>query len=190
MQFPFPERVGVKITGYQVDGRTKIPIISVLAMTIFCVLLALISIGSDVAFNDAVSLTLAALYASYFIACALLLWRRATGSILSPDEVDQVDAEGYNLPGSAGKLTWGPWRVRGLPGVLINAFACIYLLIVWIFVFWPPTKHVDPASMNYSSLVMGAVAIFSAVYYVFWGRRTYHGPVVDTVSEKSGTRRS
>ena len=174
----------MKITGCQVDGRTKIPIISVLTTTIFCVLLALISIGSDVAFNDAVSLTLAALYASYFIACALLLWRRATGSILSPDEVDQVDAELYNLPGSAGKLIWGPWRVRGLLGVLINTFACIYLLIVWIFVFWPPTKKVTPESMNYSSLVMGAVAIFSAVYYVFWGRRTYHGPVVDTVNEK------
>lgn len=166
------------------DGRTQIPIISVLTTTIFCVFLALISIGSEVAFNDAVSLTLAALYASYFIACALLLWRRAIGSIMSSDEVDQVDAEKYNLPGSAGKLTWGPWRVRGLPGVLINTFACIYLLIVWIFVFWPPTNDVTPASMNYSSLVMGAVAIFSAFYYVFWGRRTYHGPVVDTVNEK------
>ena len=79
-----------------------------LRATIFCVLLALISIGSDVAFNNAVSLTLAALYASYFIACAFLLWRRTTGSIMLPEEVDQIDAEGYNLPGSAGKLIWGP----------------------------------------------------------------------------------
>ena len=38
--------------------------------------------------------------------------------------------------------------------------------------------------MNYSSLVMGAVALVSAVYYVFWGRRTFHGPVVDVGSEK------
>lgn len=173
----------------KVDGRTKIPIISIFTTTIFCVLLALISIGSDVAFNDVVSLTLAALYASYFIACALLLWRRTTGSIMLPDEVDQIDAEGCNLPGSAGKLIWGPWRVRGLLGILINTFACIYLLIIWTFVFWPPTKEVTPVSMNYSSLVMGAVAIFSAVYYVFWGRRTYHGPIVDTVPEKYGRRR-
>ncbi|KAL9072687.1 MAG: hypothetical protein Q9161_003396 [Pseudevernia consocians] len=173
----------------KVDGRTKIPITSVLTTTILCVLLALISIGSKVAFNDVVSLTLAALYASYFIACALLLWRRTTGSIKSPDEVDPTDADGYNLPGSAGKLIWGPWRVHGLLGVLINSFACIYLLIVWVFVFWPPTKQVTPASMNYTSLVMGAVAIFSAVYYAFWGRRTYHGPIVDTVPEKEGERR-
>ena len=179
----FPE---LKMIVCQVDGRTKIPINSVLTTTILCVLVALISIGSTVAFNDVVSLTLAALYASYFIACALLLWRRVTGSIKSSDEVDAIDADGYNLPGSAGKLIWGPWRVHGLLGILINAFACIYLLIIWVFVFWPPTKQVTPASMNYTSLVMGAVAIFSAVYYAFWGRRTCHGPVVDTVRETAG----
>ena len=173
-----------RLTPCQVNEKTKIPVTSVLTTTIFCILLALISIGSKVAFNDVVSLTLAALYASYFIACALLLWRRTTGSIKSPDEIDAIDSEGYNLPGSAGKLIWGPWKVQGISGVLINTFACVYLLIVWIFVFWPPTKQVTPASMNYTSLVMGAVAIFSAIYYVFWGRRTYHGPVVDTIPEK------
>lgn len=114
----------------KINGKTKIPVTSVLTTAIFCILLALISIGSKVAFNDVVSLTLAALYASYFIACALLLWRRTTGSIKSPDEVDAMDSEGYNLPGSAGKLIWGPWKVQGILGVLINTFACIYLLII------------------------------------------------------------
>ena len=125
------------------------------------------------------------LYASYFIACALLLWRRTTGSIMLPDEVVQIDSKEYNLTGSAGKLICGRWRVKGLLGGLINAFACVYLLIIWIFVFWLPTKEVAPSSMSYSSLVMGAVAIFSTVYYVFWGRRTYHGAVVDKVLQSS-----
>jgi len=65
--------------------------------------------------------------------------------------------------------------------VVINVLACVYLLTVEIFVFWPPTEHVDVATMNYSSLVMGAVAIVSGVYYVFWGQRTYHGPIIDTI---------
>ena len=86
-----------------------------------------------------------------------------------------------NLPGSGGKLIWGPWRVRGIAGILINILACAYLLLILVFVFWPPTKEVTPATMNYSVLVMGIVAMFSAVYYVFWGRRTYHGPVVEAV---------
>ena len=33
--------------------------------------------------------------------------------------------------------------------------------------------------MNYSSLMCGAVAIFSIVYYIGWGKRTYTGPVVE-----------
>ena len=33
--------------------------------------------------------------------------------------------------------------------------------------------------MNYSSLMCGAVAIFSLVYYFVRGKKTYKGPVVE-----------
>ena len=151
-----------------------------LTTTIFSVLLGLISIGSSVAFNAVVSLPLASLYASYLLACSLLLWRRTTGCIRATASNDQLDDKLTNLPGSGGQLVWGPWRVKGFPGVLINVVACAYLLLIEIFVFWPPSKDVTAKTMNYSSLVLGAVAVLSAVYYLFWGRRTYHGPVVET----------
>ena len=35
--------------------------------------------------------------------------------------------------------------------------------------------------MNYSSLVMGFVAIMSGLYYVMRAHKTYSGPVVDLV---------
>lgn len=157
---------------------------AILTTTVLSVLVGLISIGSPVAFNDVVSLTLVGLYASYFVACALLLWRRITGSIKTPDQVssrDQSHLSNSNLPGSAGKLTWGPWRVPGFLGTLINAFGCVYLLIVGTFAFFPPTKEVNGATMNYSSLVMGSVTIFSAAYYVFWAHG-YDGPIIETRS--------
>ena len=147
--------------------------------TIFSILVGLISIGSSVAFNAVVSLPLASLYASYLLACSLLLWRRTTGSIRTTAPNDRLNEKITNLPGSAGRLVWGPWRIKGFLGVLINVIACAYLLLIEIFVFWPPTKDVTAKTMNYSSLVLGSVAILSAVYYVFWGRRTYHGPVVE-----------
>lgn len=84
-----------------------------------------------------------------------------------------------NLPGSAGHLVWGPWRVPGTAGILINVVACVYLLIILIFTYWPVAVPVSPATMNYSSLVMGSVGILSAIYYIFWAHRTYNGPVVD-----------
>ena len=103
-----------------------------------------------------------------------------TGSIKTIAESDQQHDDKVNLPGSAGNMIWGPWRVPGLLGIIINIFACVYLLIIEIFVFWPPTEHVDAATMNFSCLVFGAVAILSGIYYLFWGRKTYHGPIIET----------
>lgn len=42
-------------------------------------LLSLIALGSYVAFSNVVNLSIGGLYASYFIVCSLLLWRRLQG---------------------------------------------------------------------------------------------------------------
>ena len=169
----------------KVEGRSSLPIMAVFVTTLMSVLLGLISIGSAVAFNDVVSIALGGQYASYFITTALLLWRRVTGSIKTPLEMaaSNISHDDYNLPGSAGRLVWGPWRIPGTLGTAINAFACVYLAVVWFFVFWPPTAEVDGASMNYASLLLGFVAIVSAIYYAFWARKTYTGPIVDKIDD-------
>ena len=89
------------------------------------------------AFNDVISLTLASLYSSYFVACALLLWRRCSGSIKTVTEILAYDSQQLNpnLPGSAGNLVWGPWRMPKVVSILINIVACIYLLIILIFTY-------------------------------------------------------
>ena len=135
------------------------------------------------AFNDVISLTVSGLYASYFVACIFLLWRRCQGSIKDASELAPSDSRlrNTNLPGSAGNLVWGPWRVPEPFGTAVNAFACIYLLIVFFFTFWPPATPVEPDTMNYSSLVMGFVAIISGLYYVLRAHKVYTGPVVDVV---------
>ncbi len=97
----------------QVDSKSSNPINSILCTTILSVLLGLISVWSPVAFNDVISLTLAAFYLSYFGASSLLLWRRCTGSIRTLAEVPPAeDAERLmNLPNSEGKLIGG-YRVH------------------------------------------------------------------------------
>ena len=167
----------------RIGTTSNLPIIAVFVTTILSVLLGLISIGSSVAFNDVVSIALGGQYASYFITVSLLLWRRISGSIKTAQEMasENISQEDYNLPGSAGRLVWGPWRVPGLLGTGVNAFACVYLAVVWFFVFWPPTAKVDGASMNYASLLLGFVAIVSAIYYAFWARKSYKGPIVDKI---------
>ena len=163
----------------QVNNRTSIPMASLVLTTLFSVLLGLIAIGSPVAFNDVISMSLSSLYASYFIACVLLLWRRCTNAIKEriPTEFRQRHSA---VPTAPGELMWGPWRVPGMLGILINVFACACLLIVFFFSLWPPAVPVTGATMNYSSLVIGVVMIFSVVYYTFSAHKSYKDPIVET----------
>lgn len=77
------------------------------------------------------------------------------------------------------RLVWGPWRIRGIWGTINNAFACLYIIFVIFWSFWPSATPVKPETMNYSVLVTGSVIIFSLIYYRVWGRTQYLGPLVD-----------
>lgn len=159
----------------QVNVRTSVPIWSVAATTVISCLLALINIGSVTAFNNIVSLAVVGLFTSYLLASGLLLYRRCTNTIKLSSEspIDLVNAP--NAP-----LVWGPWRFRGFFGIVNNTFTCIYLTVILLFSLWPPATPVDAAIMNYSSLMLGAVLIFSVAYYVLYARKEFQGPVLET----------
>ncbi|KAJ5281343.1 hypothetical protein N7478_006715 [Penicillium angulare] len=129
-----------------------------LTMTI-SFLLALINIGSAVALNDVVSMAVSALYLSYLLVGSLLLYRRCRGDISLSNENDDM---AINIPGA--KLVWGPFRIPGIWGILVNGYAVIYSLIVIFFSFWPSTMHPEVSEMNYSV-----------------ARHIYQGPVLETV---------
>ena len=167
--------------------------IAIAIVTIIPALLALIYIGSSTVFEDVVSLSTSGLYASYFIPCSLLLWRRSTGQI-RPHSTSADDGEGTltNIIGrgsvgdESGKaeviqpqLVWGPWRIPGKIGMVNNIYACVYILFVLFWSFWPPETPATAENMNYSVLVTGAVLIFSVVYYYTYGKRQYMGPLVE-----------
>ena len=160
----------------QVHPRVSIPLVSIFTTTAIACLLGLISIGSSTALNDVLSLTINGLYSSYLICCSLLLWRRCTGAIKPPlpssDTVLEINTRATNL-------TWGPFRLPGALGIVTNAWACIYMVVVLFFSFWPPATPTTAATMNFSSLVTGSVVLFSVIYYWVWARRVYRGPVVE-----------
>jgi choline transport protein len=76
-------------------------------------------------------------------------------------------------------IIWGPWRIPGMLGIANNIFACVYLIFVLFFSLWPSYAAVTPQNMNWSILITGVIAIFSALYYFFWAKRTYEGPVIE-----------
>ncbi|MCJ1476211.1 hypothetical protein MMC13_004877 [Lambiella insularis] len=141
-----------------VNPRTTLPLNAIL-LCAFCVaLLGLINIGSTVAFNAIVSLTIAGLYGSYLIPILLLLLKRAKN-----------DA-----------IRFGPWRM-GRAGLPVNVVAVCFLLISIVFSFFPPGVPVNPVTMNWSVVVFWGAVILGLGYYAVRGRRGYQGPVVEVV---------
>ena len=159
------------LTRGQVNRRTSLPLYTIFLTTGFACLLALINIGSSVAFNDVISLTVSALYSSYLICCSLLLWRRCTGGIGGSSQATAVKTG----------LHWGPFKVPGYWGIAINVVACAFMIIIIFFSFWPPATPTTAVTMNYSVLVFGAVILFSIAYYLTVAHRTYVGPLVEIV---------
>lgn len=153
------------------NRRTSIPLATVVLTSAVSCLLGLINIGSAVAFNDVVSLTLNGSYSSYLLCCGLLLWRRCTGFIKSPSE--RVD-----MPGTF-ELFWGPFKVPGVFGITVNIIACVYSIIILFFSFWPPATPTTAATTNYSVLMTGGVLLFSVIYYLLHARKIYTGPVLE-----------
>lgn len=156
----------------QVNPSSQVPVWAVTITGIITCLLTLINIGSEVALNDVLSLSISCLYASYLITLSLFLWRRVTGGVAEPSDNEQETA----LPD---QLVWGPWRLNATLGAANNVFACLYLSFVLFFSFWPPATPVRAETMNYSFLGTGAVMGFSAIYYILRAKKQYNGPVVE-----------
>jgi amino acid transporter len=138
-----------------VSPKSKIPVNAITATTVITILLSLINIGSTAAFNAIASLTVASLFMSYLLCIGCFIMRRLREERMPPTRF------------SLGKF--------GLP---INILSFAYLFFAIVFSFFPTTATVEPATMNWSILVFGAVVIFAIVQYVVHGKRIYEAPVV------------
>jgi choline transport protein len=188
----------------KVNEKTRVPVAAIGFVTIAAALLTCIYIGSSVAFNDVISLTITGFYGSYFLPCALLLYHRLKGNILpygsqvenpdqavafsdkkpAADDTEKEDDVGRDeLPPSAdpieARLVWGPWRLPGIFGTINNIYACTYMIFVIFWSVWPPATPVTASTMNYSIVVTGGIMILSGIWYFIRGRKEYRGPVVD-----------
>jgi choline transport protein len=134
------------------------------------VLLSTIALGSYVAFSNIVNLSIGGLYASYFIVCSLLLWRRIQGINPYNEHAAMIGPE---------SLRWGPWKVPGAFGIANNLFACTYLFVLWFFSFWPGSVEVTAQSMNFSSVTFGGTVLLAILWYFARGKRNYVGPTVE-----------
>lgn len=156
----------------KVQSKTAIPFLAVIITSLIACLIGLVNIGSSTAFNDVISLGVSSLYASYIITESLLLWRRCRGDIRKAKDVGDGTGE-------ANQLVWGPFHLPGVFGIIVNAWAVVFGIIIFFFSFWPVATPVTAVHMNFSVLMTGAVVLFAVLYYALWARKTYEGPIVE-----------
>ncbi|KAI4199763.1 MAG: hypothetical protein LQ350_004390 [Teloschistes chrysophthalmus] len=122
----------------------------------FGVIIALINLGSSVALNAVVSLTISALLSSYIVSIGCLISKRFRGEALP-----------------ASKFSLGKY------GLAINLIAEVFLIPFFIFCFFPITNGVDPETMNWNVVMFAGITIFATIYYwALGGRRLYRPPVL------------
>lgn len=131
-----------------------IPLNALLISLTINLLLPLINIGSSAALNAVFSLSGVSILSSYIICIGSVLIKRLRGEPLPVHR----------------------WSL-GRYGTAINSVALVFLFPLALFQFFPPVTPVSAVTMNYGSLMWGAMIIFSSVYYILFGRKQYTPPV-------------
>ncbi|KAL2004970.1 hypothetical protein VTN00DRAFT_2820 [Thermoascus crustaceus] len=137
-----------------VNPRYTVPLNALCTSLVIVCLLSLINIGSAVAFNAIMSLGVAALLSSYIISTCCLRLKRWRGEPLPP-----------------ARWSLGRWSAA------VETFAILFLLVVYVFSFFPLTRRVDAETMNWSVVIFSGVVLFALSYYFLYARKVYSGPV-------------
>ena len=135
-------------------ARWQIPFNAVYATSIGCVILALINLGSTLAFNIIVSLSVLGLMSTYMISIGCVLLKRIKGEPLPP-----------------ARWSLGRW------GTLVNAFGFFYAAVIIVFSSFPSYLPIEAGTANWAPLVWVATIIISVVFYLVYGKKHYTAPV-------------
>lgn len=147
--FPFSNWIA------KVDDHRNIPVNACILTSVISICLALIYIGSPVAFYAITSLLTVALLQCYCLSIGCLLWRR----IRHPETLPPAQF-------SLGKF-----------GIPVNAAAVTYALWAFFWSFWPQYYPVTAAGFNWASVIFVGVLILALLHFLFVARHKYTGPV-------------
>ncbi|BAE62310.1 unnamed protein product [Aspergillus oryzae RIB40] len=155
--YAFARDQGLPFSGIlcQISPTFTVPLNALFLSLIIVSLLSLINIGSSVAFNAIMSLGTAALLSSYIISISCVRLRRWRNQPLPPARW------------SMGKFT-----------PVIDSISILVLMVIFVFSFFPVTRHVTAQSMNWSIVIFSGVTLFAMAYYHAYARKVYRGPVV------------
>ncbi|KAF2790260.1 amino acid transporter-like protein [Melanomma pulvis-pyrius CBS 109.77] len=144
----------------RMNHKHGVPFNSVYLSSVLAGVLCLINLGSTLAFNIIVSLTLLAILSTYMLSIGCLIHKRLLNE----------------------RLPTARWSL-GRFGLPINIFAFFYSGFVIIFSCFPVAVPVTLDTANWAPLVWGGVILLAVVAYFLHGR-THYTPPVDFIEGK------
>ncbi|KAF2731414.1 amino acid transporter [Polyplosphaeria fusca] len=132
----------------------NIPINALLVCLGVSLIIACINFGSDVTLNAIVSISNAALIFSYIISIGCIRLRRIRGQPLLARR-------------------WSLGRFGGP----INDFALAFLVVAFVFSFFPMKPKPAAVDMNWAIVMFGALGVLALGHYFISARRSYIAPV-------------
>ncbi|KAA6411637.1 MAG: amino acid variant [Lasallia pustulata] len=150
----------------KVNQRTHTPVNAVWLVVAFAICLNCIGIGSGQTIIGIFNITAPALDLSYIAVIVAHL------------------AYEHRVQFIPGPKTLGRW------GKLINYIAIVWVCFISVVLFFPSSKPVTFANMNYAIAVAAFIAIFSLSWWWIGARHTYTGPRTKDLLELDGSRGS
>ncbi|KAF2108225.1 amino acid/polyamine transporter I [Lophiotrema nucula] len=152
----FSRDKGFPFSGWisRMNHKHNVPDNAVYLTSVLSGALCLINMGSTLAFNIIVSLSLLGILSTYMLSIGCLLYRRLTHQPLPP-----------------ARWSLGRW---GLP---INVFAFFYCGFVIVFSCFPVSVPVTLETANWAPLVWAGVIILAVIVYIVHGSKHYTPPV-------------
>lgn len=131
-----------------------VPVNALLVCLGSSLIVACINFGSEETLNAIVSISNAALIFSYIISIGCVRLKRLRSEPLLPR-----------------RWSLGKW------GGLLNDLALGFLLVAFVFSFFPVSPKPNAAKMNWAILMFGALAVLATVNYFVTARKSYIAPV-------------
>ncbi|THW48713.1 amino acid transporter [Aureobasidium pullulans] len=145
--FPFSEWLS------RVDPRWDVPVNSLLLCLAVSLILGAINFGSETALDAIMSVSNSALLFSYIMCIGCVRLKRWRGQPLLPRRFDL-----------------GRW------GAPLNDAALAFLVVAFIFSFFPEDVNPDAPDMNWAIVIWGAMWVLAGAYYYFGGSKKYVSP--------------
>ncbi|KAL9098478.1 MAG: hypothetical protein Q9163_005868 [Psora crenata] len=158
MMFGFSRDGGLPHFFNRVDARFQSPIRTVWLAATLSFLLALPSLGSEVAFSAATSIATIGLYLSYGVPILV--------GLLYPSNFKK-----------------GPFNLRFASRIVALVAVCYVLFLTIVFCL-PQQNPVDSQTLNYTPVAVGTVALWAFGSWSLWAKKWFKGPIRQIEAER------